>query len=316
MDSTDSPLRDAALAAAERGWHVFPLQPRAKRPALHGRSACPGTGACRDGHQGWEQRATVDASRIRAAWSHDHYNIGLAAGPSGLCVLDLDTLKPGEESTEVPEPWREAGATCGEDVLILLAEQAGHPPLPDTLTVATPTGGWHLYYQAPPGVELRNTEGGQGRGLGWKIDTRAGGGYVVAPGSTTPEGVYRVVLDMAPAPLPQWIADQLAPPPLPAAPVSPIRAGTRSRYLHATVRAEAAKVTDAARGQRNAALYGAALALGQLVAGGSLGTEEVTTALLHAAAGHVACRAYSERQAHQTITSGLAAGANRPRQVA
>lgn len=316
MDSTSAPLRDAALAAAEREWHVFPLQPRAKRPALHGRAACPGTGACRDGHQGWEQRATVDAGRIRAAWSHDRYNIGLATGPSALCVLDLDTLKPGEDTGEVPDQWREAGATCGEDVLILLAEQAGQPPLPDTLTVATPTGGWHLYYQAPAGAELRNTEGEQGRGLGWKIDTRARGGYVVAPGSVTPEGVYRVVLDVAPAPLPDWVVERLRPAPLPAAPVSPIRTGLRSRYLQATVRAEAAKVTDAARGQRNATLYGASLALGQLVAGGSLAAEEVTTALMQAAGGHLACRAYSEQQARQTITSGLAAGANRPRHVA
>ncbi|TFV34374.1 hypothetical protein E4K10_24465 [Streptomyces sp. T1317-0309] len=31
----------AALDAAERGWHVFPLRPGGKPPALHGEKSCP-----------------------------------------------------------------------------------------------------------------------------------------------------------------------------------------------------------------------------------------------------------------------------------
>lgn len=318
MDTQTDALQTSALAAAERGWHVFPLRPHVKRPALHGRSTCPGTGLCEREHQGWEQRATTDAARIRAAWAHKCYNIGLATGPSGLCVLDLDTLKPGETTADVPSPWRKRGATCGEDVLISLAEQAGQPLLGDTLTVVTPSGGLHLYYRAPEGVELRNTGGEHGHGLGWKIDTRACGGYVVAPGSMTPDGTYRVVHDVVPTQLPDWLADRLTPAPLPPAPVVPIRTGQgrRSRYLEAAVRAEGAKVTGAAKGQRNGALYGAALALGQLVAGGSLTAEEVTAVLLDAAGRHLAVRAYSEHQARQTIASGLHAGSKRPRQIA
>ena len=38
-------LLSAALDAAARGWHVFPLRQGGKRPALHGETACPGTGA-------------------------------------------------------------------------------------------------------------------------------------------------------------------------------------------------------------------------------------------------------------------------------
>lgn len=49
--------------------------------------------------------------------------------------------------------------------------------------MATPSGGLHLYYAAPDGVQLHKTEGDRVRGLGWKIDTRAWGGYMVAPGS-------------------------------------------------------------------------------------------------------------------------------------
>jgi hypothetical protein len=54
--STASPDRNrlltAALAAAERGFHVFPLRPGTKRPALHGETSCPRTGPCRRGHVG------------------------------------------------------------------------------------------------------------------------------------------------------------------------------------------------------------------------------------------------------------------------
>jgi hypothetical protein len=159
----------------------------------------------------------------------------------------------------------------------------------------------HLYYRAPPTGQLRNTEGDRGRGLGWKIDTRAHGGYVVAPGSILagPDGVraYRVLAGRDPAPLPGWLAERLTPGPLPAAPAVPIRAsrGERSRYLDAAIHGETTKVLDAPASQRNAALYAAAVALGQLVAGGVLTDTEVTAALVSAAAKHVALGAYSER---------------------
>jgi hypothetical protein len=305
---------DAALAAAARGWHVFPCRPGLKRPALHGYDHCPHTGPCVDEHQGWEQRATTDPDRIRAAWSRAAYNVGLSTGPSGLCVIDLDTAK-GED---VPARWCEAGATNGEDVLAIVAAEAGHELPGDTLTVRTPSGGLHLFYAVPAGVVLRKTEGERGHGLGWKIDTRAWGGYVVAPGSRTAEGRYEYLYDTTPATLPAWLVDRLTPTEPAPAPVTPIRpaTGRRSRYLNAAIRAEVAKVADAASGQRNAALYAGALALGQLVAGQALTADEVTAVLLTAAGRHLACGAYSERQARQTIASGLRSGANRPRRIA
>lgn len=307
-------LATAALAAAARGWHVFPLRPGTKRPALHGHADCPRTAACVEAHQGWEQRATTDPARIQAAWSRAPYNVGLATGPSGLCVIDLDTCKPGET---VPADWAQKGVACGEDVLAVVAEQAGQELPGDTLTVRTPSGGLHLYYAAPADAELRKTEGDRGNGLGWKIDTRAWGGYMVAPGSTIDGRAYEVLADREPAPLPDWLVDRLAPAPLPAAPVVPIRPrAPRSRYLEAAIRAECAKVHAAPKSQRNAALYAAALALGQLVAGDALTEAEHADVLLTAAGRHIAERAYSERQARQTIASGLRAGANRPRRIA
>src|SRR6266498_6143055 len=108
------PLRAAALGHAAGGRHVFPLRPdnrphdpdQAKRPAFpdHAEDRCPGTDPrCRDGHTGWEPRATRDPHRITRAWAWTPYNIGTACGPSGLVVIDLDVRKPGAP----PPPGRE-----------------------------------------------------------------------------------------------------------------------------------------------------------------------------------------------------------------
>jgi hypothetical protein len=81
------------------------------------------------------------------------------------------------------------------------------------------------------------------------------------------------------------------------------------------VRAEV-KVVQSAWVNRNAALFGAACALGQLVAGGQLSERDHADALMSAASGHIAVGAYSAQQAAQTIASGLRNGARRPRTVA
>lgn len=308
-------LLDAALATAARGWPVFPLRPGSKYPALHGVDDCPRTGACAHGHQGWEQRATTDPDVIRRCWSHDAYNIGLATGPAALLVIDLDMPKPGKP---IPQKWADQGATSGMDVFLLLCEDTGELPPLDTHTVTTPSGGTHLYFTAPTDIELRITQG-EANGLGWGIDTRAHGGYVVAPGSTRPDGRYEITIDRRPpAPLPRWLVDRLRPTPLP--PQRPIsiapKTGHRSAFLDAAVTGEVQRVTSAEGGNRNFALYCAANALGQLVAGGALTESEVRDVLLHAAAEHVAAGAYRWRQAEQTISSGLRTGAKRPRKVA
>ena len=96
------------------------------------------------------------------------------------------------------------------------AAAAGAPWPPHTLVVATATGGTHWYFRPPAGVELRNTQGGARRGLGWCVDTRGHGGYVLGPGSVRPEGTYRVVRRYPIAPLPGWLLTALTPQPTPA----------------------------------------------------------------------------------------------------
>ncbi|OLM03007.1 hypothetical protein Ae406Ps2_3007c [Pseudonocardia sp. Ae406_Ps2] len=313
MNAGRGELCRVALELAGRGWPVFPLRPGSKRPALHGHTGCAGAGPCADGHQGWEQRATTDPGRIRAAWTAGAFNIGLPTGRAGLVVIDLDTRADGED---IPPEWAGRGVIDGAGVLAALLAEWGRE-LPATYEVTTPSGGRHLYFRAPAGVEFRNTAGDGGHGLGWKIDTRAHGGYVVAAGSHVPTGTYRTVGAVEPVELPDWLAARLAPPPPPAVPAGPIRtgAGRRDRYLDVALRAETARVTGAPKSQRNACLYVAAVALGQLVAGGALPEGEAWQVLRSACAGHVALGAYSAAQADKTIASGLRAGAKRPRRI-
>ncbi|MFE0443650.1 bifunctional DNA primase/polymerase [Streptomyces fungicidicus] len=266
-----SALLCAALDAAKRGWYVFPLRPGTKRPALHGEQTCTGTGPCAAGHLKWEQRATTDPDRIRAAWSRAPFNVGIAAGPSGLVVVDLDVPKD-KGSSDAPDGAATFGALC---------ERAGHP-VPGTYRTRTASGGEHLYFTAPAGVRLSNTAGS----IGPLVDTRAHGGYVVAAGSITPAGQYEALCAPVAAPLPGWLLSILQPAPKPVqAPTAPITGQSR-RYADVALANEVRNVATAADGTRNATLLRAARALGRLIASGDLTRVQVEQALREAAAGN------------------------------
>ncbi|WP_433516469.1 bifunctional DNA primase/polymerase [Nonomuraea sp. CA-143628] len=288
-----------ALAAAARGWHVFPLTPGDKTP-LEGMS--------------WRRLATTDPVVIRRIWARHPYNIGIACGPSHLVVIDLDMPKPGERP---PPEWARPGITDGADVFAVLCGQAGQPVPLETFSVLTRRGGLHLYFTAPDGPALGNTSGDRGNGLGWKIDTRAVGGFVVGPGSHVdlPDGTgpYQVLHAVDPEPLPAWLADRLRPAPLPPQqPVRvPLRSGRRGAYLDAAIAAELRRVTASPPDGHNNALYCASVALGQLVAGGDLDEADMTDLLAQAALQVGQPR----REALRTIASGFRAGAHRPRRV-
>ncbi|OLO31901.1 DNA primase [Streptomyces sp. MNU77] len=257
-------LLTVALDAAERGWHVFPLRPRDKRPALHGETACTGTGDCAAGHRKWEQRATTDPDRIRKAWSTGPLNVGIATGPSGLVVVDLDPVKAKDPK----------GTPDGVTSLEALCERAGQA-VPATYRTRTASGGHHLYFTAPDGVRLGNSAGR----LGKHIDTRAHGGYVVGAGSVLPNGTYDVVDPTEPVPLPKWLHALL----MPRQPSRALMAATvpvrASRYAAAALRAETAAVAGAGEGVRNWTLVRAARALGRFIPSGDLARHEVEQAL-------------------------------------
>lgn len=278
------PLLAAALAAAGRGWPVFPLAPYGKRPAV----------------AGWPAVATRDPVRLERWWVRAPYNVGIACGPAGLLVVDLD--QPRTAGARPPQEWAEVGD--GWDVFAALAARAGADSV-DTYTVATPRGE-HRYYSVPvtaagdrPDVARvgRNTAGV----LGWLVDTRAAGGYVLAAGSVRRlDGRlvhYRQTSLEAPAPAPGWLLDDLTPSPPPA--VGWVTVSRAAPYARAAVAGEVAAVRAATAGTRNSRLFTAAFRLGQLAAAGLLDPAEVAVVLKAAAAVHVGADGFTVAEAAQ-----------------
>ena len=115
----------------------------------------------------WEQLATTDSAQITSWWTQwPAANVGIHT--DGLLVIDVDPKRGGSESLSVLE----------QEVF-----------LESTYEVETPSGGRHIYYRCAGGV--RNGVDVLGPGL----DVRTAGGYVVAAGSRTAAGEYRVVAD-------------------------------------------------------------------------------------------------------------------------
>jgi Bifunctional DNA primase/polymerase, N-terminal len=249
-------LMTAALDAAARGWPVIPLRPGGKTPALHGETRCPRTGDCAGGHRTFEQRATLDPRRIERCWSSGPFNVGIATGPAGLVVVDLDTLKPTDKK----------GTPDGVSSFLALCERAGQPA-PTTRRIRTASGGQHLYFTAPAGVRLGCTV----KRLAKKVDTRAWGGQVVAPGSTTPVGPYSLWDDAPVVELPGWLHDALTDRQKPVAGlIRPMPSRDGARCAVVVLDREAAAVAGTGEGGRNAELLRAVRAVGRFVAWGDL----------------------------------------------
>ena len=134
--------------------------------------------------------ASGDAEQIERWWTqHPSANIGIAT--EGLVVIDID----GGDNR-----WP------GDDGERMLELAAGPMAL-------TPRGGNHRVFRQPDGKNWRCTEGR----LANKVDTRADGGYIVAPPSVVEGGkAYRwapgLALDDPPDRLPEpppWLAQEL-----------------------------------------------------------------------------------------------------------
>lgn len=170
-----------ALNHAQRGWPVFPVS----KAGSGGK-----TPLTPHGHLD----ASTDAATVRQWFQTDYpgANCGIATGPAGLVVVDIDPRHDGAGA------WKQ------------LWHRIGQNPT-RTMTIRTGGGGWHLYYLAPHGVEIRNSAGTLGAGL----DVRAQGGYVVGPGSIHASGHLYIVLtgEVPPAPFPPGLMALLRTPP-------------------------------------------------------------------------------------------------------
>jgi hypothetical protein len=170
-----------AYACSQLGFRVFPLVPGTKRPAI----------------EGWKTRATADVATIRAWWAGGEFTgcpVGIATGPgSGVWILDIDT-KHGINGFEVFHDLAKANG-------------AGVEEFTRTMTVATPSGGAHLYFRWD---ETADAEGGvrsdSSGHLAPNLDVKGIGGLVKAPGcggyQVVPRGGIRSTVIV---PAPEWL---------------------------------------------------------------------------------------------------------------
>jgi len=209
-----------ALLAARRGWPVFPVGgpngPKAPRPGWS-----------------WPTRNTTDSATVRR-WLAEATAYGIACGPARLVVIDLDVAKDGSGER-------------GETALAALCAAHGGP-WPVTYTVATPSGGLHLYFRASPEQKITNSRGS----LPPRIDVRGVGGFVVGAGSVIPAGEYRVAGSvLALASLPGWLARLIAERPTGDTPQVTGAVIAPDAYAQAALDGEAALVAAAPEGTRN-----------------------------------------------------------------
>jgi hypothetical protein len=303
-----------ALWLASRGIHVHPLIAGRKLPPRNCNRCSPGTAAdpnplyiahapadCRCIAAGrychGVHAATTDPDRI-AAWWHliPDAAVGVAAGPSGLLILDVDRhggdVPPADQilpGLDVPQDVPLSSVQDGLDVLALLCEIRKAPILdvaPSTLSVRTPSGGMQYWYRVPEGTAWRSNSSK----LGWQLDVKAGWGYGIAPGSVTAKGTYQRVGDTVTiAELPAWLAADLK---RTGHYVDQDKGRRRVRasqllaqfyrkddhYVNWVVETEITQLAGMTEGGRNDATYGAARALARFIDTGQLSETEAASA--------------------------------------
>jgi putative DNA primase/helicase len=326
MGEGTSPLLDAALGYAARGWPVFPCNPKNKQPL---------NAAQKDGEgkpirgTGGVSAASTDPNEIRVWWMKwPKALVGLAtghptldAGGKRMFVLDFD-----------PREDKDTGEVWTLDRLKRETEQQLGCALPPSLTALSPSDGAHLYLlQGDDGPPITN------RGnLPEHVDVRGLGGYVVAPPSTmgpnaikgqaglryrwhrrepiggialAPEQLLAVLRDRGSKP--SKVSEPSTSPPRSSTPVSADEA--IRKYGLSGLDAELQAVRTAPSGQRNAQLNTSALKIASLVAAGAI--ESTLARLSLEAAARDNAGNDDDRQLLATIDSGWSAGLDNPRDL-
>lgn len=287
-----NPMLRAARGYADAGWPVFPCHGiDARLRCACGRQDCASPGKHPTLQHGLSE-ASIDPKVIATWWKRwPQANVAIRTGAeSGLVVVDVDPPQGLESLAEL---------------------ERLHSPLSRAAVVRTGRGGVHLYL-GHPGSAARVANRASSV-LGRGIDVRGDGGYVIAPPSRHASGrVYRWRTEGGPAPAPDWLVELLTVEPSRPEPLDIGRIRNDpgvSVWAGTALAGEIDRVQRAPEGQRNQTLNRSAFVLGQIVAGGHLGHDDVADLLGQAglAAG------LSEREIRMTVTSGLNAGARRPR---
>ncbi len=187
----------AALAYAQRlNWPVFPVHGISNGHCTCGSVTCDRPGKHPVGKL--VPHGLKDASRdpvVITDWWKDApwANIGVVTGAeSGLVVLDVDTIKGGDDS------------------LFSLEQDCGK--LPETVMALTGSGGYHYLFEHPGGkTRIKNSVDNLGVGL----DIRGDGGYIVVAPSVHISGRQYAweesckPLSATIAPPPAWLLDKI-----------------------------------------------------------------------------------------------------------
>jgi Bifunctional DNA primase/polymerase, N-terminal len=289
--ATFAELGEAALGYAARGWPVFPLKPGDKVPLIS--KAAGGNGV---------HDATTVADTISRWWTeHPAANIGLAAGPA-FWVLDVDY-----DGFFAEEP-------DGADTLTALQRRFGR--LPPTVRQYTGGMGWQFFFKPDPRIK-------NGVKVLPGLDTRAAGGYVVAPPSLHPDGRHYHWIagpdELEIAAAPEWLIALLEPVELPQPVPSsrrPVRNGNLVRYAEGALHGAADKIASAPPGAQENTLNVEAYSIGRLVGGGII-PRDLAKAELVAAACKMqpqgGRRPWTHTEVAWRVDRALAAGARNPR---
>ena len=168
---------DGALLMWDLGFKVFPCNPNTRVPAKGIK---------------WKDWA-LNATRRNVqdyGTANPTANWAVYPEPTGNSVVDVDNKKGKQGSNELTRLQQE------------------NSKFPDTITVKTPSGGYHFYFTgAIPSTVDRIAPG---------VDTKSIGGYVVAPGSRIDDRMYELVAgpvapaDQLPA-IPKWFVESIPP---------------------------------------------------------------------------------------------------------
>ncbi len=263
----------AALEYAERGWPVVPL--KGKVPWL----------------KDWVAQASTDPKVIRGWWqTRGDSNVGLVTGPrSGFWVLDVD---------------------AGRDGLNTLARLEEEHGVIQTRRAVTGSGGQHLFFRLPVGVDLGNRVDALPG-----IDVRATGGQVVAAPSIHPTtGVaYEWEADVAGIEVtPVWLLELLCPPAPPKRPYVPptaIETSDRERsFVSRALTGACGDIASAGEGARHKTLHDKAVKLGGYIAADLIDEVLVVTELQRA--GEASGK--DGKEVARTVGDGVRAGKLRP----
>jgi hypothetical protein len=244
-----TPRQNGLKTSAQRGLHHSALD-HALKLAARGVTCFPCDEHKRPTCLHGFKDATADPDQLRRLWrDHPGQLVGVPTGEvSGLFVVDVDNARH-EEAND----WLDRHS----------------PYLPETRHHATKSGGVHLLFEHRAG--LRNTASKLAKG----VDTRGEGGYIIWWPFHLGAGHYFGPI----APLPDWMAEALLPPPAPKITLTGPVFGKSIGEPNAAVQGVLNKVAQAREGNRNGILFWGACCIRDMVVNRALGSMEASQSL-------------------------------------